>query len=110
MLAVAGGPGGASLEVTVLVVLICTPIAVPVTFTEKVHDAPAVRVAPAKLMLFEPSVAVMVPASHEPARPLGVETINPDGSVSVKERPVSETGFGLVSVKLKVVVLLGPNN
>ena len=101
-------PGGASFEVTVLVVLVCTPIAVPVTFTENVQEAPAASVAPDRLMLFDPSVAVIIPP-HEPVRPLGVDTIRPDGSVSVKARPVSAMGFGLVSVKLRAV-LLRPNN
>jgi len=105
---VAGAPGGASFEVTVLVVLVCTPIAVPVTFTEKVHEAPGARLAPDRLMLFEPAIAVIVPP-HEPVRPLGVDTISPDGSVSVNVSPVSAIEFGFVSVKLKAV-LLRPNN
>ena len=107
----AGAPGGASFEVSELVVLICTPIALPVTFTETVHEAPAASVPPDRLMLFEPALAVMIPPSHEPVRPLGVDTISPEGSVSVKVRPVSGIGFpaGLVIVKLRLVLLLGPN-
>ena len=76
------------MEVSVLVVLVCTPISVPVTFTENVQEAPAARVPPDRLMLFEPVIAVIVPP-HEPVRPLGVDTLRPDGRVSVKARPVS---------------------
>ena len=105
----AGAPGAASFEVTVLVVLICTPIARPVTLTENVHDAPAARVPPDRLMLFDPAVAVIVPP-HEPVRPFGVDTISPDGDVSVTERPVNVViWLGFVSVKLRAV-LLGPSN
>jgi hypothetical protein len=108
---VAGSPGGASFEVTVLVVLVCTPIAVPVTFTENVHEEPAARVAPDRLMLFEPAVAVIVPPPQDPFRPFGVDTIRPDGNVSVNASPVSVVVvLGFVSVKLRAVVLLGPSN
>ena len=106
----AGAPCPPSFEVTVLVVLVCTPIAVPVTFTEKVQEAPAAKVAPARLMLFDPAVAVTVPPSHKPVRPLGVDTTKPPGRTSVNARPVSEIGLGLVRVKLRAVLLLGPNN
>ena len=107
----AGAPGGASFEVTVLVVLVCTPIAIPVTFTENVQEAPGARLAPDRLMLFDPAVAVIVPASHEPVRPLGVNTIRPDGRVSVNASPVRVVAvFVFVSVKLRAVVLLGPSN
>jgi hypothetical protein len=99
----AGAPGGASFEVTVLVVLVCTPIAVPFRFTEKVHDVPGARLAPDRLIMFDPAVAVIVPASHEPVRPLGVDTISPDGRVSVNASPVSGSVFGFVSVKLRAV-------
>jgi hypothetical protein len=64
-------------------------IATPVTFTEKAHDAPAARVAPDRLMLFDPGMAVIVPPPHEPIRPLGVDTISPDGKVSVNASPVN---------------------
>jgi hypothetical protein len=109
VLAVAGAPGGASFEVNVLVVLVCTPMATPVTFTEKVHEAPAASVPPDRLMLFDPAVAVIVPAPHEPFRPFGVDTISPDGSVSVNASPVRGPAFGFVSLKL-TTVLFRPNN
>jgi hypothetical protein len=105
---VAGVPGGASFEVTVLVVLVCTPIAMPVTFTENVQEAPAASVAPDRLMLFDPAVAVIVPP-HEPVTPFGVDTISPDGNVSVNASPVSGAAFGFVRVKLSAV-LFRPNN
>ena len=109
-MAVAGAPAGASFEVTVLVVLVCTPISVPVTFTEKVHAVPAARVAPDRLMVFDPALAVIVPPPHEPVSPLGVDTTRPDGIVSVNASPVSGSEFGFVIVKLRAVLLLGPNN
>ena len=106
----AGAPGGASFEVSVLVMLVCTPIEIPVTVTENVQEAPAASVAPDRLMLFDPAVAVIVPASHEPVRPLGVDTISPDGSASVNASPVSVVMlFGFVRVNVRVVLLLGPN-
>ena len=105
----AGAPGGASFEVTMLVIFVCTPIAVPVTFTEKVQVAPAASVAPATLMMFEAGTAVIAALSQVPVRPLsGVDTIRPAGSVSVKASPVSGIGFGLVSVKVRAVLLV-PN-
>src|SRR5277367_504003 len=47
----------------------------------------------------------MVPASHVPVSPLGVETTNPAGSVSVKAIPARPpTVFGLVTRKVRVVL------
>src|SRR5260370_680052 len=74
--------------VTVHVVLFCVPAAVPVTFTEKVHEVLCASVAPDRLMTLVACVAVIVPPPHEPARPLGVETTRPAGSVSLKAMPV----------------------
>ena len=65
------------------------PNAVPVTETEKVHEAPAAMFAPDKLITFVAGVAVMSPPPQDPDNPLGVETINPAGSVSLKPIPVS---------------------
>jgi hypothetical protein len=77
----------------------------PVTFTEKVQEAPAARVAPDRLTLFEPTTAVIVPPPHEPFRPLGDDTISPDGKVSLNASPVSVVAvFGFVSVKLRPVL------
>lgn len=93
MLAEAAGPLPPSLELTALVVLFCTPAAVPVTLTLKVQELLAVSVAPDKLITLVFCVAVMVPLPHEPVSPLGVETIRPAGRVSLKPTPVSATLF-----------------
>ena len=98
-----------SFELIVPVVLFLVPALVPVTFTAKVHDALPASVAPVKLMLPDPAVAVIVPPPHEPVRPFGVFTTSPAGSVSVNATPVTEdTVLGLVMVKLKLVVPLIP--
>ena len=63
------------------------PAAIPVTFTANVHEPLAARVAPVRVIAPDPCVAVMDPAAHAPARPLGVETTRPAGSASVKPTP-----------------------
>ncbi len=94
-----------SFELTLPVVLFLVPSLAPVTFTEKVHDALAASVAPDKLILPEPAVAVIVPPPHEPFSPFGVATTSPDGSVSVTVTPLTEEPLlGLLIVKLKLVV------
>ena len=98
-------PAPPSVEVTALVVLFCTPVAVLVTFTPKVHDELPVRVAPDRLMVFDPAVATTVPPPHPPAWPFGVEMIRPAGSVSLIEIPVSVADeLGFVMVKVRPVV------
>jgi hypothetical protein len=88
----------------IVVLLLYVPGVVPVTLTEKVHEAPPAKVAPARDIVPEPAKAVIVPASQLPVRPLGVDTTRPEGSVSVKETPVSATvAFGLLMVKLLFV-------
>ena len=85
----AGTPFAPEAAVIIDVVLTNTPIAVPVTFTEKVQDAFAARVRFDKVMLFEPAVAVTVPPAQVPIfTPFGVATISPAGSVSEKAIPV----------------------
>ena len=114
-LAVAVPPVPPSVEVTLPVVLVCKPAAMPVTFTEKVQEALAAMVPPDKLMTPVPAVAVMVPAPQEPVRPLGVEITRPAGNVSLKATPVSATvALGFVMVKLSEVepfsgMLAAPN-
>jgi len=76
-----------SVEVTALVTLFCCPAAVPVTFTEKLHELLAASVAADKAIALLPAVAVIVPPPQIPVRPLGVETTNPAGSVSLKPIP-----------------------
>ena len=91
------------------VTFVNTPICVAVTLTEKVQDAPPASVAPLKVRTFDAATAVIVPASQEPVRPFGVETINPAGSVSKKAMPVKGVEFGLVIVKLNAIVSPGPS-
>jgi hypothetical protein len=81
------------------------PDAVPVTFTLKVQEPLAATVAPLRLIVLDPAVAVMVPPPHEPVSPLGVATTRPLGRLSVNATPVSVTAvFEFVIVKLRVVV------
>src|SRR5262249_2712199 len=114
LLAMAGGDGGFTVsvalavlpvpplvEVTAEVVLVSAPVVVPVTLSENVQLVLAARVAPERLTLPLPAVAVMVPPPHEPVRPLGVATRSPAGNASVNPTPVSATagvGFGIVKV------------
>jgi hypothetical protein len=77
------------------------PAAVPITFTAKLQDVPAPSVEPVRLTLADPAVAEIVPPPQLPVSPLGVETIRPAGSVSVKPTPlkeVPELGFDKVNV------------
>jgi hypothetical protein len=79
--------------------LFFTPADVPVTFREKVHDAPAVSDAPLRLTELAVAVAVIVPPPQLPLRLFGVATTRPAGSVSVKPMPVSgPLAAGLVTV------------
>ncbi len=81
-----------------------TPADVPVTLTEKLHEAPSARVAPDRLTVPPPAVAVMVPPPHEPVRPFGVDTTSPDGRVSEKPIPLElPLPTGLVMVKASEV-------
>jgi len=85
--------------------LFLVPVVVPCTFTEKVHDAPAAKLASLKLTVPEPAVAVIVPPPQEPDKPLGVATMSPPGRVSVKATPVKGVvRFGLLIEKLRLVV------
>lgn len=94
-----------SIEVTALVTLFCAPAAAAATFTAKVHEALAARLAPERLTLFEPAAAVMVPPPQLPVNPLGVDTVSPDGKVSVKPMPLREVAeLGLDRLKVSVVV------
>jgi len=90
-LAEAVPPVPPSVDVTLPVVLFCVPAAMPVTFTEKVHNELATSVAPDRLITFVPAVAVIVPPPQEPLRPLGVATTKPAGKVSLKATPLSPT-------------------
>src|SRR5262245_65121462 len=93
-----------------LVEVTCTllffiPADVPWTFTLKLQELLAATVAPLRLTVLDPAVAVMVPPPHEPVSPLGVATTRPLGRLSMKATPVSATVlFEFVIVKLRVVV------
>jgi hypothetical protein len=105
-LAEAVPPVPPSTDVTAPVVLFCTPLAVPVTFTLNVHDLLAASVAPVRLTLAPPAAAVIVPPPHDPVRPFGIATAMPVGRLSVKPTPLSAIalGAGFVIVKLRLVV------
>ena len=87
MAAVTVLPAPPCVEVTVEVVLVCGAIAVPVTFTEKVRDAPPARDAPVSLIVSSSSRNRS--SAHEPVKPFGYAPANPVGSVSVKPTPFS---------------------
>jgi hypothetical protein len=98
-------PLPASVEVTAPVVFVCVPEVVPVTFTAKVHEEPAAKVAAERLTLFEPAAAVIVPPAQVPVNPLGVATVSPDGKVSVKPTPLREMpALGFDRLKVSIVV------
>jgi hypothetical protein len=95
-----------SLEVIALVVLFKGPPVVPVTFTVMMQFELAATVPPDRLTEFVPAVAVIEPPPQLPVKPLGVETTNPAGSVSVNPTPVKEMPFRLVRVKVRLVLPL----
>lgn len=64
-------------------VLFFAPTVVPVTFTEKVQELLAARVAPVMLIKLVPAIAVIVPPPQEPDTTLGDETTIPAGRVSL---------------------------
>ena len=104
MLALAVPPVPASVEEIAPVVLFFAPAVVPVTLTENEQEALVAIVPPERLTAPEPAVATIVPEPQEPVRPLGVETIKPEGRVSLKATPViPEVVFGLVIVKVRLV-------
>jgi hypothetical protein len=91
-------------DVTVTL-LFFTPTVEPSTSTEKVQDPPPASVAPVRLTVEEPAEAVIVPPPQLPVNPFGVATTRPVGRLSVKAIPANTVpGFGLVIVKLKLVV------
>jgi hypothetical protein len=95
-----------SVEATAPDVLLLSPGAEPVTFAAKVHDPFAGRVAPDRLMVPEPAVAVIVPPPHDPDTPFGVATASPAGNGSMNPTPDRPVAFGLLIVKLSDVVPL----
>jgi hypothetical protein len=98
-------PFPASVEVTALVTLFCAPAVVPTTFTANVQEAPAARLAPERPTLFEPAAAIIVPPPQLPVRPLGEDTVRPDGKASVKPMPLKEDAvLGFDRLRVSVVV------
>jgi hypothetical protein len=93
-----------SVEVTLLVVLTCVPVAMPVTLTEKTQLPLWARLAPARLTTLVAWVAVIVPPPQVPVRAFGVLITSPAGRVSVKATPVSAVVVLLFwMVKLRLV-------
>jgi hypothetical protein len=92
-------------EVTLPVVFVKFPDAVPVTLTWTAQLLFVAMVPPVRVMVPEPAIAVAVPP-HVFVTPLGVATTIPAGSVSVKATPVSATALaaGFVTVKVRAVV------
>jgi hypothetical protein len=104
MLAEAVLPVPPLVEVTFPVMLFFVPTVVPVTFTEKLHDPLAERVAPERLITFVPCVAVIVPPPQEPVSAFGDEIMRPDGNVSVKAIPVRVVAlFWLLMEKVRLI-------
>ena len=96
-------PGPLSVAVITPVVLLFTPVVVPVTFTEMLHGPLDARVPAARLTEPEPATAVVVPPQVL-LRPFGVATSNPAGSVSLNATPLRPIVFGLLMVKLRLVL------
>jgi hypothetical protein len=93
-------PGPLSVALITPVVLFFTPVVVPVTFTEMLHELLDATVPALKLTDPEPATAVAVPQVL--LRPLGVATTNPVGKLSVKAKLVRPMvlGFEMVIVRL----------
>src|SRR5450755_214494 len=102
MLAAAVLPGPPPCEPTWLVKLFFNPSVVPVTSTLIVHEPPAPREPPAKLIVSEPAAATTAPL-QSPTSPFGAETARPGGNGSVKLMPLKVTSLGLEMVKLSEV-------
>lgn len=97
-------PAPLSFDETGPVVLFSTPTVVAVTFTEKLHVAPAASVAPERLTTPPPAAAVIVPLGQLPVSPVGVATIIPAGKLSVNPMPSKlMVVFGLFTAKLNEV-------
>src|SRR5712664_521694 len=96
-------PGPLSVALTTPVVLFFTPVVVPVTFTEMLHELLAATVPPLKLAEPEPATAVVVPLQVL-LSPFGVATTRPTGSASVKATPVKPMVFGFAILNVKLVV------
>src|SRR5262249_7516455 len=90
-------------EVT-CVLLFFTPTVVPVTFMETVQVAPGAALAPLKLTVPLPLVAVAVP-EQVLAKLDGVVTTKPAGKLSVNATPFNvRFALALVTVRVRLVV------
>jgi len=115
MLADAVLPVPPLVEVTLPVVLVKLPDAVPVMLTDTVQLLFTATVPPLRLTLPEPATAVAAPAQVL-VKPFGVATTIPAGKMSVTATPVKATvlAAGLVMVNVRLVVpfsgiVLAPN-
>ena len=98
-------PVPASFDVTALVVLFRVPEAAEATLTVNEHEAFAARLAPERLTLPDPAVALIVPTPQLPVRSLGFATVCPAGRVSVKPIPLRERlALGFDRLNVSVVV------
>jgi hypothetical protein len=101
-------PVPASVELTLPVVLFCTPSAMPFTFTVNVQLLFAASVAPVRLILLDPATAVIVPPPQEPVNAFGVATTSPAGRTSENATPlIGLPKLGFVIVKLRLVAAFG---
>jgi hypothetical protein len=71
------------LDVTADVVFGAVPADTPVTFTLNAQLVFGAKLAPDRLMVLVPAVAVIAPPPHEPVRPFGVDITNWPGKSSV---------------------------
>src|SRR5215831_12007095 len=98
-------PVPASFDVTALVVLFRVPEAAEVTLMVNEHDALEARLAPERVTLVDPAVAVIVPTPQLPVSELGVATVCPAGNASVKPIPLRERlALGFDRLNVSVVV------
>jgi hypothetical protein len=99
------GPVGAWALDRPEVVLLSVPATVPRTTTVTVHESDAGTVSPLNVSAACPAVKLLPPAPAHVPPPAPVASITmPAGIVSVKPALVSVIGFGLVSVKVTVLV------
>jgi len=97
-------PEPPSLDVTFPVTLVHEPRVTPAIDTETVQVPLAVMLPPARTIELEPTGAVTVPP-QELVSPFGAATIMPAGSGSLMPSPLSESGFGLSSLNVRLALL-----
>jgi hypothetical protein len=104
MLALTAVLGGASLDVTLAMVLVLVPLVVAVTLMVITHVPLEASVPPESEKLALPAVALAVPLQLLVSA-FGVATTRPAGRLSVKARPLSEkVALGLLMVTVSEVV------